>query len=110
MSIATKGDEDGFERESNAPEEAAHRCPRGFRLVSAKLADRTVTQAIYMTGYGTVASRVRQPEVGLATYSQMQDRVQAIRPCDSQAAGSSVNSAWRALSVIPARASAELRA
>jgi 2,3-dimethylmalate lyase len=30
-------------------------CPGVFDLVSAKLADRTRADALYMTGYGTVA-------------------------------------------------------
>jgi len=52
--------------------------PGVFDLVSAKIADRTSAQAIYMTGYGTVASYLGQPDAGLATYSQMLDRVAAI--------------------------------
>jgi 2,3-dimethylmalate lyase len=51
--------------------------PGVFDLVSAKLADRTDAQAIYMTGYGTVASYLGLPDAGLATYSQMLDRVEA---------------------------------
>jgi 2-methylisocitrate lyase-like PEP mutase family enzyme len=53
-------------------------CPGVFDLVSAKLADRTRAGALYMTGYGTVASYLGLPDAGLATYSQMLDRVQAI--------------------------------
>jgi 2-methylisocitrate lyase-like PEP mutase family enzyme len=53
-------------------------CPGVFDLVSAKLADRTRADALYMTGYGTVASYLGLPDAGLATYSQMLDRVQAI--------------------------------
>jgi 2-methylisocitrate lyase-like PEP mutase family enzyme len=34
-------------------------CPGVFDLVSAKLADRTKADALYMTGYGAVASYVR---------------------------------------------------
>src|SRR5215471_12247034 len=52
--------------------------PGVFDLVSAKIADRTGAQAIYMTGFGTVASYLGQPDAGLATYSQMVDRVAAI--------------------------------
>jgi 2-methylisocitrate lyase-like PEP mutase family enzyme len=52
--------------------------PGIFDLISAKLADRTTADALYMTGYGTVASYLGQPDAGLATYSQMLDRVQAI--------------------------------
>jgi 2,3-dimethylmalate lyase len=52
--------------------------PGVFDLVSAKLADQTEAQAIYMTGYGTVASYLGQPDAGLATYSEMVDRAEAI--------------------------------
>lgn len=53
-------------------------CPGVFDLVSAKLADRSKADALYITGYGTVASYLGLPDAGLATYSQMLDRVQAI--------------------------------
>jgi 2,3-dimethylmalate lyase len=53
-------------------------CPGVFDLISAKLADRTEADALYMTGYGVVASYLGLPDAGLATYSQMLDRVQAI--------------------------------
>jgi 2-methylisocitrate lyase-like PEP mutase family enzyme len=53
-------------------------CPGIFDLVSAKLADLTEAKALYMTGFGTVASYLGLPDAGLATYSQMLDRVQAI--------------------------------
>jgi 2,3-dimethylmalate lyase len=52
--------------------------PGVFDLVSAKLADQTEAQAIYMTGYGTVASYLGQPDAGLATYSDMVNRAEAI--------------------------------
>ena len=52
--------------------------PGVFDLISAKLADRTDAQALYMTGYGTVASYLGEPDAGLATYSEMRDRVEAI--------------------------------
>jgi 2-methylisocitrate lyase-like PEP mutase family enzyme len=52
--------------------------PGIFDLISAKLADRTTADALYMTGYGTVASYLGLPDAGLATYSQMLDRVRAI--------------------------------
>src|SRR5215468_2371072 len=52
--------------------------PGVFDLVSAKIADRTGAQAIYMTGYGTVASYLGYPDAGLATYTDMLDRAAAI--------------------------------
>jgi 2,3-dimethylmalate lyase len=53
-------------------------CPGIFDLVSAKLVDRTGADALYMTGYGAVASYLGLPDAGLATYSQMLDCVQII--------------------------------
>ena len=53
-------------------------CPGVFDLVSAKLADLSKAKALYMTGFGAVASYLGLPDAGLATYSQMLDRVQAI--------------------------------
>src|SRR5215510_183710 len=52
--------------------------PGVFDMVSAKLADRTEAKALYMTGFGIVASYLGLPDAGLATYSQMVDRVGAI--------------------------------
>lgn len=53
-------------------------CPGVFDLVSAKLADRAGANVIYMTGFGTVASYLGQPDAGIATYTEMCDRVEAI--------------------------------
>lgn len=52
--------------------------PGVFDLVSAKLADQTNAKALYMTGYGTVASYLGYPDAGLATYTDMLDRARAI--------------------------------
>src|ERR1700691_2667556 len=52
--------------------------PGVFDLVSAKIADRTDAQALYMTGYGVVASYLGQPDAGLATYTDMLNRAEAI--------------------------------
>jgi 2-methylisocitrate lyase-like PEP mutase family enzyme len=52
--------------------------PGVFDLVSAKLADQSEAQAIYMTGYGVVASYLGEPDAGIATYSDMVDRAGAI--------------------------------
>ena len=52
--------------------------PGVFDLVSAKLADRTQAEAIYMTGFGVVASYLGLPDAGIADYSQMLDRAAAI--------------------------------
>jgi len=46
--------------------------------VSAKLAANVGFDALYMTGYGVVASALGIPDAGLATYSEMLDRVRCI--------------------------------
>lgn len=52
--------------------------PGVFDLISAKLADREGFDALYMTGYGTVASHLGLPDAGLATYTDMVSRVERI--------------------------------
>lgn len=49
--------------------------PGVFDLISALIADRMGFKALYVTGYGTVASALGLPDAGLATYSQMIDRI-----------------------------------
>ena len=49
--------------------------PGVFEMVSAKIADQMGFDALYMTGYGTVASYLGMPDAGLATYSDMVNRV-----------------------------------
>ncbi|TXL76404.1 isocitrate lyase/PEP mutase family protein [Vineibacter terrae] len=52
--------------------------PGVFDLISAKIADGMGFSALYMTGYGTVASHLGLPDAGLATYSDMVGRVERI--------------------------------
>ena len=52
--------------------------PGVFDLVSAKIANLTNAKALYMTGFGTVASYLGYPDAGLATYTDMLDRAAAI--------------------------------
>ena len=49
--------------------------PGVFELISALIADRMDFKALYVTGYGTVASALGLPDAGLASYSQMIDRI-----------------------------------
>jgi len=49
--------------------------PGVFEMVSAKIANRMGFDALYMTGYGTVASYLGLPDAGLATYTDMVNRV-----------------------------------
>lgn len=49
--------------------------PGIYDLISALVADRMGFKALYVTGYGTVASALGLPDAGLATYSDMLARV-----------------------------------
>lgn len=49
--------------------------PGVFEMISAKIADRMGFEALYMTGYGTVASYLGFPDAGLASYADMVNRV-----------------------------------
>jgi 2,3-dimethylmalate lyase len=52
--------------------------PGVFDGISAKIADQVGFEALYMTGYGTVASHLGLPDAGIATYSDMVARVAVI--------------------------------
>jgi 2-methylisocitrate lyase-like PEP mutase family enzyme len=52
--------------------------PGVYDLVSAKLAAMAGFDALYMTGFGVVASHLGYPDAGLATYSDMVGRVRQI--------------------------------
>ena len=47
-------------------------------MVSLRLADRMGFDALYMTGFGTVASHLGLPDAGIATYTDMVQRVDAM--------------------------------
>ncbi len=49
--------------------------PGVFDGISAKIADQMGFEALYMTGYGTVASHLAVPDAGIATYTDMVGRV-----------------------------------
>ena len=49
--------------------------PGVYDMISAKIADRLGFDALYMTGYGVVASHLGLPDAGLATYTDMVSRV-----------------------------------
>ncbi|MES2413515.1 MAG: isocitrate lyase/PEP mutase family protein [Pseudomonadota bacterium] len=49
--------------------------PGIFEMVSAKIADQMGFEALYMTGYGTAASYMGLPDAGLASYTDMVNRV-----------------------------------
>lgn len=48
--------------------------PGVFEMISARIADAMGFDALYMTGYGTVASHLGLPDAGLATYTDMVGR------------------------------------
>lgn len=52
--------------------------PGVFDMISALTADRMGFPALYMTGYGTVASFLGLPDAGLASYRDMVGRVETI--------------------------------
>jgi len=52
--------------------------PGVFDMVSLKLADTVGFEALYVTGYGVVASHLGLPDAGLATYTDMVGRVGAM--------------------------------
>ena len=49
--------------------------PGVFEMISAKMADTHDFDALYMTGYGTVASYLGLPDAGIASGSEMLNRV-----------------------------------
>ena len=52
--------------------------PGVYDGISAKVAASLGFEALYMTGYGTVASALGMPDAGLATFTEMLDRVRCI--------------------------------
>jgi 2,3-dimethylmalate lyase len=52
--------------------------PGVFDMISARIADSIGFDALYMTGYGVAASHLGLPDAGLATYTDMVDRVRVI--------------------------------
>ncbi|APR93912.1 putative carboxyvinyl-carboxyphosphonate phosphorylmutase [Pandoraea thiooxydans] len=51
--------------------------PGVFDMISVRLADQMGFDCLYMTGFGTVASYLGEPDAGLATYTDMLNRVSA---------------------------------
>ncbi len=45
--------------------------PGVFEMISACIADTMGFDALYMTGYGVVASHLGLPDAGLASYTEM---------------------------------------
>lgn len=52
--------------------------PGVYDLISALIADRMGFKALYVTGYGTIASYLGVPDAGIATYRDMLERIAQI--------------------------------
>lgn len=52
--------------------------PGVYDMVSLRMADAMNFDALYMTGFGAVASHLGLPDAGLATYTEMVGRVKAM--------------------------------
>jgi 2,3-dimethylmalate lyase len=52
--------------------------PGVYDMISALIADRMGFKALYVTGYGTVASYLGIPDAGIATYRDMVERIAQI--------------------------------
>ena len=52
--------------------------PGIYDMISARIADALGFECLYMTGYGTVASSLGLPDAGLASYTEMVARVEAM--------------------------------
>jgi 2,3-dimethylmalate lyase len=61
---------------ASRPKDRVIAAPGVFDMVSMSMAARMGFEALYMTGYGTVASHLGLPDAGLASYSDMVSRVE----------------------------------
>ncbi|MFC3229904.1 oxaloacetate decarboxylase [Marinibaculum pumilum] len=52
--------------------------PGVFEMITARIAESIGFDAVYVTGYGTVASHLGLPDAGLATYTDMLSRISRI--------------------------------
>src|SRR6516165_12279181 len=60
------------------PKDRVIAAPGVYDMVSLKMAASMGFEALYMTGYGTVASHLGLPDAGLASYADMVSRVGAM--------------------------------
>jgi 2-methylisocitrate lyase-like PEP mutase family enzyme len=60
------------------PRDRVIAAPGVYDMVSLRLAARMGFDALYMTGYGTVASHLGLPDAGLASYADMVGRVEVM--------------------------------
>ena len=60
------------------PKDRVIAAPGVYDMVSLRMAAAMGFDALYMTGYGTVASHLGLPDAGLASYADMVGRVEAM--------------------------------
>jgi 2-methylisocitrate lyase-like PEP mutase family enzyme len=60
------------------PKDRVIAAPGVYDMVSLRMAASMGFDALYMTGYGTVASHLGLPDTGLASYADMAGRVEAM--------------------------------
>src|SRR6516225_7239444 len=60
------------------PKDRVIAAPGVYDMVSLRMAAAMGFEALYMTGYGTVASHLGLPDAGLASYADMVGRVEAM--------------------------------
>ena len=63
---------------NSRPKDRVIAAPGVYEMVSLRMAARMGFDALYMTGYGTVASHLGLPDAGLASYSDMANRVEVM--------------------------------
>src|SRR5215203_4483656 len=52
--------------------------PGAYDALSARLVEQAGFEAVYMTGFGTAASLLGRPDIGLLTFSEMVDNARRI--------------------------------
>jgi 2,3-dimethylmalate lyase len=60
------------------PRQAVIAAPGVYDMISLRIADRLDFELLYMTGYGAVASYLGLPDAGMASYTDMVGRVEAM--------------------------------
>ncbi|HXW19051.1 MAG TPA: carboxyvinyl-carboxyphosphonate phosphorylmutase, partial [Roseiarcus sp.] len=56
---------------ASRPKDKVIAAPGVYDMISLRVAERVGFDALYMTGYGTVASHLGLPDAGLASYADM---------------------------------------
>ena len=84
------------------PKDRVIAAPGVYDMVSLRMAAAMGFDALYMTGYGAVASHLGLPDAGLASYADMVGRVEAMaRMADVAAHRRRRHRLWRAPQCAP---------